>query len=230
MQQILISAIVHDIKTPLRYFMWTARSLQQDLLKGDQASTFQERADLMYTSAERMHTLVEDLLNYYRIRLSGGAAIRSAPVDIRSAVTAKADLFQPIARSKGITIVNNVEEGLSIATDPGCFSVIVHNVLDNAVKFTTGGRVEIGSSVSGGSVRLEVADTGRGMSREYMDWCNKPDASLDEDFRPPGLGLLLIRELIGKTGGKMCVSRGKQATGKGSDEGTVMILEFPVSM
>lgn len=230
MQQILISAIVHDIKTPLRYFMWTARSLQQDLLKGENEDTFLERADLMYTSAERMHALVDDLLNYFRIRLSGNDVIHSRPVNVYSAVAVKAELFLPIARSKGIALLNNVDEELFITTDLDCFSVILHNVLDNAMKFTARGQVEIRSALSADWIRLEVEDTGRGMSKAYMDWTNKPNATLDEDFRPPGLGLLLIKELMYKVKGRMKVSKGKIDAGSGKDAGTVMILEFPVSM
>jgi two-component sensor histidine kinase len=63
------------------------------------------------------------------------------------------------------------------------------------------------------------------MSREYMDWCNEesiypPGILPDEQFRPTGLGLLLVRELLEKIKGKLQVRRGE-------DTGTVMILEFP---
>ena len=224
MQQILISAIAHDIRTPLRYFMLTARSLQQDLARGGETgAAFLDRAELMYASAEKMHALVEELLNYSRIWLSGNGKIRFLTTPLYPEVAAKLDLFQPIARSKGIALVNNVAEQVSIATDPDCFSVILHNVLDNAVKFTAEGEVAVRSLTEGREVLLEMTETGRGMNKNYMDWFNKEDAPLDDHFRPPGLGLLLIKELMHKVKGRTTVS-------KGGNTGTTITLAFPVTM
>jgi K+-sensing histidine kinase KdpD len=227
MQQILISAIVHDIKTPLRYFIWTARSLQQDLQRGTCPETLLERASLMYSSAERMHGMVEDLLQYSRLQLSAGHAGQIRTVNLHLAVAAKVEVFEAIARAKEVRIDNRVDPGLSICTDPDCLAVILHNVLDNAVKFTPGGRVRISSRVGADSVQLEVSDTGRGMSREYIDWCNTEAIYTSgilpgEDFRPSGLGLLLVRELLGKIKGRLQVTRGTRS-------GTIMLLEFPIA-
>ncbi|WP_133994567.1 sensor histidine kinase [Dinghuibacter silviterrae] len=224
MQQILIGAIVHDIRTPLRYFMWTARSLQEDLERGLDTENLAERAQLLYTSAERMHGLVEDLLQYSRVQLRAAADGRFKKVNVHLAIAAKATLFHHIAYAKGIEIINRVDPTLIMETDPDCLAVIVHNILDNALKFTSGGTVVISSSRSDGAIRIEVTDTGRGMSREYIEWCNTEAAGFDtplpgEDFRPPGLGLMLVRELLGRIKGKLVVSRAEEG-------GTVMMLEF----
>jgi signal transduction histidine kinase len=227
MQQILISAIVHDIKTPLRYFMWTVKTLQQDLSKGEFPSSIHDMANLIYGSAERMHTMVEELLQYSRIQLSAGREDRMRQVDLYKLVAAKAALFEPIALSKQVRIENQVERGAEIYTDPECASIILHNLLDNAVKFTLVGQVRIKTRIIDHFLQLEIADTGGGMSREYMDWCNKELMNTsgiltDEDFRPPGLGLLLVRDLLGKVKGKLQVSRGQHT-------GTTVVLEFPIS-
>lgn len=224
MQQVLIGAIVHDIRTPLRYFMWTARSLQEDLLRGLPPENLAERAQLLYSSAERMHGMVEDLLQYSRVQLRAAADGRFKTVNVHLAVAAKATLFHHVAYAKGIEIVNRVDPALVLETDPDCLAVILHNILDNALKFSSGGSVLISSSVSEHVVHIQVADSGRGMSREYIEWCNTEAAGLlgpvpGEDFRPAGLGLMLVRELLGRIKGKLVVSRGEQG-------GTVMELAF----
>lgn len=224
MQQILIGAIVHDIRTPLRYFMWTARSLQEDLQRGLPVEGLAERAQLLYNSAERMHGMVEDLLQYSRVQLRAAADGRLKSVNVQLAVAAKATLFHHIAHAKGIALVNSVDPGLILETDPDCLAVILHNIMDNAIKFTTGGSVIISSSEGEQGVVIQVADTGRGMSREYIEWCNTEAAGFagplpGEDFRPAGLGLMLVRELLGRIKGRLVVSRGEQG-------GTVMALEF----
>jgi K+-sensing histidine kinase KdpD len=224
MQQVLIGAIVHDIKTPLRYFMWTARSLQEDLQKGLPGEPLADRAQLLYQSAERMHGMVEDLLQYSRVQLRAAADGRFKAVNVHLAVAAKATLFHHIAYAKGVEIINNVDSGLTLDTDPDCLAVILHNILDNAVKFTAGGSVVVSSGTGKNGLFIQVADTGRGMSREYIEWCNTAAAGYSaprpgEDFRPAGLGLMLVRELLGRIKGKLIVSRGEQG-------GTVMVLEF----
>jgi signal transduction histidine kinase len=224
MQQVLIGAIVHDIRTPLRYFMWTARSLQEDLERGLETENLAERAQLLYTSAERMHGMVEDLLQYTRVQLRAAADGRFKVVNVHLAVAAKATLFHHVAYAKGIEIVNKVDPALVLETDPDCLAVIIHNILDNALKFSSGGSVIISSSHSDGSVRIQVSDTGRGMSREFIEWLNTAAEGLHtplpgEEFSPSGLGLMLVRELLGRIKGKLVVSRGEQG-------GTVMVLEF----
>lgn len=224
MQQVLIGAIVHDIRTPLRYFMWTARSLQDDLQKGLPVGGLADRAQLLFHSAERMHGMVEDLLQYSRVQLRAATDGRFKAVNVHLAAAAKATLFHHIAHAKGIEIANKVDPALTLDTDPDCLAVILHNILDNAIKFTSGGSVVISGDRKPNGVYIQVADTGRGMSREYMDWCNTEAAGFlgpkpGEDFRPAGLGLMLVRELLGRIKGKLIVSRGEQG-------GTVMVLDF----
>jgi signal transduction histidine kinase len=227
MQQILISAIVHDIKTPLRYFMWTVKALQQDLSRGEFPASIHDMTTLMYGSAERMHNMVEELLRYSRMQRSAGRQDRMKPVDLYKLVAAKTALFEPIALSKQVRIENQVERGTMICTDTECASVILHNVLDNAVKFTLVGHVRIKAKIAGACLQLEITDTGGGMSREYIDWCNKEIVNTsgiltEDDFRPPGLGLLLVRDLLVKVKGKLQVSRGQHT-------GTTVVLEFPIT-
>jgi signal transduction histidine kinase len=224
MQQVLTAVIVHDIKTPLRYFMWTAKSLQEDLEQSNVPETFSERAQILHTSAERMHTMVESLLRYARVQLKPAVDGCLPAVNLHRAVAEKTAFFHHIACTKGIDLVNQVDPGLTLHTDPDCLAVVLHNVLDNALKFTTTGCIRVTSGQSEDCVRLEVADTGHGMSREYMEWCNQPCTCPSgylsgEGFRPTGLGLLLVRELLDKIGGRL-------AAGRSAQGGTVVVIEF----
>jgi signal transduction histidine kinase len=215
---------VHDIRTPLRYFMWTARSLQEELQRTHKADALVERAQLLANSAEHMHIMVEDILQYARAQFRAAADGHFRTVNVHLSVAAKATVFQHVAHAKGIDILNQVDPGLTLDTDPDCLAVILHNILDNALKFTARGSVYISSARYPGGIRLEVADTGRGMSREYMEWCNReathPTGYLPgEEFRPSGLGLQLVRELLGRIKGRLVVSRGEEG-------GTVMAWNF----
>jgi signal transduction histidine kinase len=218
MQQVLISAIVHDIRTPLRYFMWTARSLQQDLQRGEPGDSLLERAQLLYSSAERMHAMVEDLLQYSRIQLGTVQDDRVRRVNLHLTVAAKAILFYPMAYAKATQIINQVDPAHALETDPDCLAVILHNILDNAVKFTSGGSIRVTSARMDDGIQLLVSDTGRGMSHECMDWCNgTPEHG--HGAGPGGLGLLLVRELLDKIHGRLKVTQA-------SPSGTVVALEF----
>jgi len=108
-------------------------------------------------------------------------------------------------------------EGLEgeVAADSDRVALVLSNLVSNALRHTPpGGRVTLAAEPAGPAVRFEVADTGEGIPREYLD------RIFDRYFRVPGrraggvgLGLYLVRELVQAHGGKVGV---ESTPGQGS--------------
>jgi signal transduction histidine kinase len=80
-------------------------------------------------------------------------------------------------------------------------AIMIHNLIDNATKFTSKGVIRVFSETDEqGQVRLMISNTGQGISDELMEVINSPDLDGNEDIMRPfgrktGLGLLIVKEI-----------------------------------
>jgi len=128
------------------------------------------------------------------------------------------DSFIHIAETKRISIVNDVDDKLSIFADKEALMTIIRNLLDNALKFSPEGvQIKVKSSVEGNKVRLDVIDEGMGIDP------NRLNILLTEDFikstqgtameKGSGLGLHIVKNLLKKLNGELKI---ESILGKGS--------------
>ncbi|WP_353720221.1 HAMP domain-containing sensor histidine kinase [Dyadobacter sp. 676] len=107
---------------------------------------------------------------------------------------------------------NHVPETLRIRSNRQLLKIILHNLIDNANKYTSDGIVSVGGSQEGPAVRLVVSDTGPGLSGDLVNWINESNAaypeSPDGEPRMHGIGLVIIKELTEILGLEISVSSG----------------------
>jgi signal transduction histidine kinase len=128
------------------------------------------------------------------------------------------------AAAAGITLTVTVPDPHPvIAADPVLVRRAVFNVLDNALRFTgQGGAVTLSAAVESGSLLIEVADTGRGMTAAHIDRLNGgADHGADEEGAAVQLGWRLARAIVDAHRG--CVSASSDGPGRGSR----ITLRFP---
>ena len=110
----------------------------------------------------------------------------------------KTVIFQPIAREYKVTIVNKVPPSAYLYSDPLLLEVVLHNLLDNAVKATREGNITIRIAAAGGQTHLIVEDTGHGMREEIASYYNNDQVN-EENAKPGGVytgfGLNIVKEL-----------------------------------
>ena len=219
MQQRMITAVTHDIKTPMKYLM-----LMAGTLKRSSAGSEDKQHTAMYDALYRMYHLVDNLIQYMKTNVKDHNAIQEI-TDLHDLLEEKLSIFRPIADSRQIALINEVTPGTKLLVNGQLLAVVVHNLLDNAVKDTVQGSIRVSASLNGQQLELHFRDTGIGMQPAIAEWVNRysmEEAGEDETRRPHlhnGIGLLMVMELTQLIHGKLAV----QPVPDGGTQLTIML-------
>ena len=215
-----LASMSHELRTPLNAIIGFTGTLLLKLpgpLNADQ----EKQLRTVQTSSKHLLSLINDLLDLAKIE-AGKVEIALEPVDCRSLVEDVMTSLQPQAQAKGLQCVLRVpDEEFVIRADRRALSQIIINLVNNAIKFTPHGRVQVALSRSNndghGTLLVSVEDTGVGIraedqlklftafSRVSMQGKNSQEGT--------GLGLHLSQSLAALLGGKIAV---RSEYGKGS--------------
>ena len=156
-----------------------------------------------------------DFLIWYNSQ-KGGFVIKNEPIALEEFVRETVAFYKDMARRKGISIEYDIPPGLTIFSDSNILSIILRNLVDNAVKYTQQGSVRVVAEQMDGLIRIRVDDTGPGMSaakiREILSYTEEETYKATTTF-----GYRFITELLRKLGGTLNI---ETRPGSGS---TVMI-------
>ncbi|MBC7935574.1 MAG: hypothetical protein H7Y86_09520 [Rhizobacter sp.] len=213
-QSKIIRSVNHDIQTPLQYQHMIAERIHQELTKGKGNSVI-ELARGLSNSSFHLQSMVSNLLAYLKGQSDQRLHALTA-TSLKSIAEKKLVLFQQISLEKGTTLFNDIPPEMLIEKDPDLVSVILHNLLDNAVKLTTNGTIRMYAL---SEKCMAIRDSGPGMKDDLVDWFNTP-AEPGENIasripaRINGIGLLIIKELAKDLSLKLTVESivGKGAT------------------
>jgi signal transduction histidine kinase len=202
-QQRLLTAISHDIKSPLKFLEMVARQFLENLKNGaDDRATSVRVAGLLQEGSYRLYLLTDNLLQYLKLYSTEGIIV-TQPVHLHSLVEEKRTLFADIAASGGNKIRNQISSDLEVNSDVTLLNVILHNLLDNAVKVTKDGLIIIDGKINESNVIIQVSDTGAGMRAHLVEWCNDTQQLRSNVGVTGGLGLIIVKELVHLIGGKL---------------------------
>ncbi len=211
------SILAHDLKGPLSAFLSATQILTEDI----QEMTLEEIKEIsvsMKTSASNIYTLLENLLEWSRLR-RGVLDFVPEKFDIKKKVEECVDVLSESARKKRIEITISIPDGLEVFADNHMFDSVIRNLVSNAIKFTpVGGHVSVTIDYSNDhSIIVNIIDSGIGMppdlKRKLFLLNEKTNRNGTEGEQSTGLGLLLCKEFIEKNGGKIWV---ESEVGKGS--------------
>ncbi|MBN2078655.1 MAG: SpoIIE family protein phosphatase [Spirochaetes bacterium] len=202
----------HELKTPLTAIIGIAESLM-DGAAGTLPEGTRANLSLIVTSGRRLASLINDLLDFSRLKNSD-IALNLKPVDIRTLAEMPIEITRHLKGTRPIEIVNSIPGDLPlIAADEDRMQQILINLLDNAIKFTDSGRVVISARVTDDGARgtslmeVEVADTGIGIPADRLPFIFEPfeqaDGSISRSHGGTGIGLSITRALIMLHGGEI---------------------------
>jgi signal transduction histidine kinase/CheY-like chemotaxis protein len=219
-----LATMSHEIRTPLNAVLgWTQILRTQGNIRS------RERAlEVIERNAASQLRLVEDLLDMARI-VSGKLRLDIASIDLQAVIQAALDVVEPGAAAKRVAVVADFEATpIPVNADADRLQQAIWNVLSNALKFTnSGGRISVSVRRDGATARVVVADTGQGISAEFLpyvfDRFRQADASTSRRHGGLGLGLALTRQILELHGGSIDV---KSA---GSDKGSTFTLRLPAA-
>jgi len=209
-----IATISHEIRTPLNGVTGMAHLLGEER----DPARVKEGARIIQQSADTLLAVINDVLDFSKIE-SNKLELEAVPMSVAAELRVVVELLQGRAAERGneleLTVGADVPKWL--VGDPTRLRQVAMNLVSNAVKFTSRGRVSVAISTRGGRLVLEVADTGIGMSAEAKERLFQPftqaDASTTRRFGGTGLGLVIARRLVEAMGGDIQV---ESAPGTGS--------------
>jgi len=201
----VISTVSHQLRTPL-----TSLRMSIHLLLEERIGKLNEKqADLLLAArdeSERLVHIIDDLLDINRIE-SGMAHLDIKAVSPSHLGIEGLESFLVPARDQGVSILNNIPDGLpDVMADFDSIRYVFANLLSNALRFTSpGGTVTISAVEDQNNIRFSVADTGEGISPEHMEHL------FEQFYRVPGqqqksgigLGLSIVKEIVEAHGGKV---------------------------
>ncbi|HEY0477040.1 MAG TPA: ATP-binding protein [Kofleriaceae bacterium] len=220
-----LATVSHELRTPLAAILGWVQMLRTEDLPAEK----RERAlETVERNARAQAQLVEDLLDVSRI-LAGKLRLEVERVEVDAVVEAALETVLPAASAKEIQIRSTVGSGGIVMGDPHRLQQVVWNLLSNAVKFTPrGGRVQIVVQCVESSVEIVIADTGHGiepgLQGQIFERFRQADGSTTRSHGGLGLGLSIVREIVGMHGGSVGVA----SEGKG--RGATFTVRFPAAV
>lgn len=194
----LIGIITHDIKSPLRFLAMTAKHIYQNPNDPDAVS---DGIKSLHTSSSQLYNFVGNILEYTKVSRQDNL---SSSYCLHTLVEEKITIFSNIAFSKKIIIYNLISVSHIVNNNRLLFSIIIHNLLDNAIKNTASGKIILSSGIRENKVYFEIEDSGAGMSAELVHlYNNKKIQFRTEKDEKAGMGLQIITELLEIMKGKM---------------------------
>jgi len=211
------SIIAHDLRNPFAGILMVSKTILQKLtsLSEDEIRT---EIEMIHTSAESAHKLLENLLIWARSQ-TGNIAYK--PYDVPLDLLIKQCITSTTAQAtaKDIRIIYKPCTEITLMTDVDMFCNVLINLMTNAIKFTKkSGTVTLSTHKTHGNIEVSVSDTGIGISPNDIGNLFRIDGNIGsqsgtQDESGSGLGLILCKEFIDKMGGTI---RAESEPDKGS--------------
>jgi two-component system sensor histidine kinase BaeS len=198
-RQFLMS-VSHELRTPLTAIKGHVDALRDGLV--DDPELISASLEVVAHEATRLERLVGDVLDLAKLR-AHRFTVQTEEVDMGSLVEQAYGSFGDEARRREIDYaLEGVDHAPTIITDGDRVFQVITNLLKNAFRWTPdGGRIGVSLDASNGAVRVDVTDSGPGISREDAQRIFSPFVS--HDTQGTGLGLPIARELAGALGGRI---------------------------
>lgn len=196
----LLSVIVHDLRSPLFSQSLLIGFLAENHPRMDPAE-LGEILEQLEESSKGICQFSTDFLTWYNSQMHG-FTIRKEPIELAGFARATGAFYKNMADRKGLPLHYDISPGLLLFSDRNILAVVIRNIMDNAIKYTKSGSIRIRAEEDDGAIRIQVRDTGAGMSaariREILSYTEKETGKVTSTF-----GYRFITELTRKLGGHL---------------------------
>ena len=203
----LTSNIAHELRTPLTVMKANIEAMSDGIITDQEQGLENIRKE-----TERLIQLVEGIEDITKAEASFFSKKNYAILDLKAFLGALCGRMLPLASEKGLEMILSGPDVLTVSADPDKLERIIQNIISNAIKYTEKGSISISFGAHGKGFFIEIADTGIGISEERIPHIFKRFYR-SEESEGIGLGLSIVKELLGAMGGMIEV---KSFEGKGS--------------
>ncbi|MBD2006314.1 MULTISPECIES: PAS domain S-box protein [Cyanophyceae] len=221
-----LAVLSHELRSPLNPILGWTKLLRTGRLD---ATKTQQALETIERNAKLQAQLIEDLLDVSRI-LQGKMTLNVAPVNLAATIEAALETVRLAAEAKHIQIQTTFNPiSRTVSGDTNRLQQVVWNLVSNAVKFTpTGGRIEVELEQVGTYAQIQVKDTGKGISPDFLpyvfDYFRQEDGTTTRQFGGLGLGLAIVRHFTELHGGTV------QADSLGQNLGATFTIRLPLNI
>ncbi len=220
-----LSMLSHELRNPLNSLMGWASLLRTQKMDENRLARGLEAIE---SSAKTQARLIEDLLDISRVS-SGKLRLDARTIELTPIIKAAIEVVRVSANEKQIQLVSRLSAVRKrIVGDPIRLQQVIWNLLSNAIKFTPVlGRVEITLEYIDSIAQIQVSDTGKGISADFLpyvfDRFRQADSSLTRPNSGLGLGLTIVHSLVELHGGTV------DAQSLGEGQGATFTVRLPLS-
>lgn len=198
----------HELKTPVTSIVTLAEALEVVVARPGNEERAGDLVRRLGEEAERMSTLVHDLLDLRRLEERGPVEI--VPVDVVDAARGVVAELRETADDRLVTVSVEANGTAVVAAEIDDVHIVLRNLVRNAIQYNRpGGQVRVIIRPTGSNVEIRVTDTGIGLSQQdiprIFERFYRVDAARSRDAGGTGLGLSLVRHAVERHGGTVQV-------------------------
>lgn len=220
-----LAVLSHELRTPLNAILGWIKLLRKGHLE---QATVNRALEVIDRNTAFQVQMIEELLDLSRI-IQGKLKLEIHPVNLASIVEATAETLRPAAEAKSVKVQLSLDDS-NLSMIPGNanrLQQVCWNLLSNAIKFTpSGGQVTVRLQKVDAYAQLQVADTGIGISADFLphvfEYFRQADASTTRSTGGLGLGLTISRHLVEMHGGTI------NAASLGEGQGAIFTVMLPL--
>jgi signal transduction histidine kinase/CheY-like chemotaxis protein len=221
-----LASMSHEIRTPLNAIIGFSRHISESNLQ----LRDKKYLNIIKNSSRHLFEIINDILDFSKLD-SGQMKIEKTPFDISKLLEETADAFRSDMDMKGLKLDLHTDDqliGRQIMGDPYRIRQILNNLISNAIKFTSKGSISIRVVLDKQNIlQLTVTDTGIGIPADKIkvifEKFAQADTSTTRKYGGTGLGLTIVKKLVG-------LMRGKIVVKSKVDHGTSFMVSIPVTL
>ena len=205
-----LDVLSHELRTPLNIILGYS-SIIKDNLKDKISDEDKIYLDNLYSGSERLFKSITQMLEFAQIE-AGSYKMNIETVNLVNVFRNCVSTFKDKATTKKLDFSVRYEvENIFVDADLQCVESVINNLLDNAIKFTKQGYidVEVETLQERELAICKLKDTGIGISTEYLDHLYRPfsqeELDVGRNFEGNGLGLAISKRYLEKMGGSLIV-------------------------
>jgi len=230
----LLSTDIHATHTPMNGVM----GMLEMLLNSDIGDKLDQLSDTAFNSETSLLAVINDILDFSKIK-SGKLSLHEEIFNLADLLNEVVDQMSDSAKLKNLAFITHLPEKIDYEAvgDSVRLRQVIVNILDNAIKFTDRGEVELDVAIEIIDrifhVDVTIRDTGKGIDPVYQATIFEPFEQEDKtnairDFSGTGLGLSITRDLVQLMGGEIAL---QSSLGKGSPvSASVSNLALPIKL